>query len=460
MKKLLCILSVLLIIFQAVPLSSALVPEGMEGPKDTAQLAERLYKLMEEYPSGSYFTKNGQSCNGHVRGIANCIEVTAEQAGTAGNRQCFGFARMVFWHLYGKPFGHYNSAKNWLPNGSEMENVTTVWSADPGTRLQEEAVRQAFGSAMIGDFVQCGIPHSMTFLQMEEGGILVYDADYEMSTCRVLVHLVEWDVLIKWIRRYGMSYYRAVNYPQTVNHAPFSYEAFNGGNVANIKITAHPDAEPVLYHSPDLTGLELTYTYGSKVCTLTCTEKDTFQMSGAFGDRQLTSGSDDEYAPQITCIPASGNLVGSVQIRFLDTTAVLVCPVEKREPKLLSATGPTRIRYRVGDTFDPAGACITVLDEDLNTREFRDGDIRFSEVDFSKPGEYVVSMEAYGLSADPFTVTVIREEDPFSQSEEDPPVSGSVRILVTVLIVLAAAVLLLFGIRSVNRSKRKSRSRR
>ena len=381
-----------------------------DAPADTAEVRERILEVMERYPAGSYFTNDGGPCSGHNDSpsfsCANCRRVTAEEAGTEGNMQCFGFGRMVFWQVFGLAYPHYSSSENWKPSGREMKNVVQVWWGTPGTELDTSAVRQAFSFASVGDVVHTGLPHTMIFLQCESDGILVYDANFDMYTCRVQIHLISWRQLARWVKNNGMSVYRAADYPELGEYQPF---ALPGRDVGALEIVSAVNAGvPVNAAMTRFDGLSLTYEKGEIGCTLLCTGGTEFELTGSFGDMTVTANADGELSPHITVTAGSAPSPGRIRVEFLDAVAVLDGEVaEPFEPTILSYTCPSLLEYAEGEELCPSGASVTVFLESGETAVY-DGDaVTFIGFDSSRAGECLVFMEAHGLMTPPFAVTVI-----------------------------------------------------
>lgn len=392
-----------------------------DAPADVAEVCERLKRVMERYPSGSYFTNDGGPCSSHANSssfsCSNCRRVTAEEAGTEGNMQCFGFGRMVFWNVFGLAYPHYSSSENWKPSGREMKNVVQVWRSAPGAYLDTDAVRQAFLFASVGDVIHTGLPHTMVFLQCESDGILVYDANFDMYTCEVLVHVVTWRELARWGKNNGVSVYRAANYPELSEYGRFMLP---GRDVGLLTVTSPvSDEVPVNSAMTDFRGLSLTYSKGETRCTLSCMEGATFDVSGTFGEKTVAANDGGEFSPRITVTSGSAPNPGRIRVEFLDSVAVIDGEVgEPFEAEILSFTNPDVLEYTVGENIRTDGASVTVFLESGQTAVFSGGEIAFSGFDSSAPGEYSVFMEAHGLRTPPFVVTVL---EPPSQTASEPP---------------------------------------
>ena len=141
-----------------------------------------------------------------------------------GATQCFGFARMVFFFLYGKemPARYYSNARYQYrdENGvNKVGQLTGNFTAAPGQQL--------FAQAKIGDVIQASTTassgqHTMIFTGLTSKGITVYDCNAAVNGCAPGgCGINEWErsysELAKGTYGYGSSnggitIYRADNY--------------------------------------------------------------------------------------------------------------------------------------------------------------------------------------------------------------------------------------------------------
>lgn len=408
MKKIICLFIALLI----------LLPASLVSAEDTPTVAERLQAIMELYPSGSYFTKNGKACTDHPShssfSCANCKTVTAEEAGTEGNMQCFGFARAVFYQLFGLPYPHYDYRHRWRPKGDEMANVNQVWWAEPGFATTEEVVRQAFGAACLGDVVHSGLPHSMIFVEAHEDGILVYDANYDMYTCQVLLHEIGWAELVKWCVNYGMSIYRAANYPNLAysGHVdPPVYES------SHLEVVFMPE-NPYLYEGMrDFTGLTLYYEKGGVTAQFTCLGGGEFKSEGSFENASAFVNGDDGFGLRIRL---SAGEPGSMTVELLDASVTVECDVEEGPGIVVEKlVFPEKREYFIGEQPDFSGAALSYRAGDGSFKELTEDELDFQGFDTSRAGVVEVLMGFEGL--DPLYSFRIYVRDP---AQETAPVSS------------------------------------
>ena len=141
-----------------------------------------------------------------------------------GARQCFGFARMVFYFLYGK-----NMPANYYPNAcyqyQQNNGVNKVGQLTGNFTAAQ--VQQLFAQAKIGDVIQASTTassgqHTMIFTGLTSKGITVYDCNAAVNGCAPGgCGINEWErsysELAKGTYGYGSSnggitIYRADNY--------------------------------------------------------------------------------------------------------------------------------------------------------------------------------------------------------------------------------------------------------
>ncbi len=196
--------------------SSESTSSGKARKTDQSDVVAGLREIMKKYPSGSYFTKNGKACKSHPKyngdKCDNCKTATDEEAGTEGNIQCFGFVRVVFYSVFGVPYPHYSRSVRWKVEGEEIGNVVLLWENAKGKYVNTSGAKKLFSKAAIGDIIHCGLDHSMVYLASTEDGVLVYDANYDLVHCEILVHFISWSQTVSWAVNYGMSIYRSANY--------------------------------------------------------------------------------------------------------------------------------------------------------------------------------------------------------------------------------------------------------
>ena len=102
-----------------------------------------------------------------------------------GATQCFGFARMVFFFLYGKemPARYYSNARYQYRDENGVNKVGQLTGNFTAAQVQ-----QLFGQAKIGDVIQASTTassgqHTMIFTGLTSKGITVYDCNAAVTGC-------------------------------------------------------------------------------------------------------------------------------------------------------------------------------------------------------------------------------------------------------------------------------------
>ena len=141
-----------------------------------------------------------------------------------GATQCFGFARMVFFFLYGKemPARYYSNARYQYRDENGVNKVGQLTGNFTAAQVQ-----QLFAQAKIGDVIQASTTassgqHTMIFTGLTSKGITVYDCNAAVNGCAPGgCGINEWErsysELAKGTYGYGSSnggitIYRADNY--------------------------------------------------------------------------------------------------------------------------------------------------------------------------------------------------------------------------------------------------------
>ncbi len=104
-----------------------------------------------------------------------------------GAIQCFGFARMVFYLLYGKemPANYYSNARYQYKNENGVNMVGQLTGNFTAAQVQA-----LFAQAKIGDIIQASTTassgqHTMVFTGLTANGITVYDCNAAVNGCAV-----------------------------------------------------------------------------------------------------------------------------------------------------------------------------------------------------------------------------------------------------------------------------------
>ena len=141
-----------------------------------------------------------------------------------GSSECNGFARMVFYMLYGYDItGYLGYDRSVLQNEKNVVKVGQLKKTD----VTKDNLKTMFSKAKIGDFLQvCGSTygqHSAIILGVDDGGVTVYDCNWSLTEyCIISIHKFTWDNLVSlYSKPYvvngkeipnGVSIYRANNY--------------------------------------------------------------------------------------------------------------------------------------------------------------------------------------------------------------------------------------------------------
>ena len=174
-----------------------------ENYDSTESIKARLAAIKQKYPPNQGVTWKGD---------------------WGGARQCFGFARMVFYFLYGKdmPANYYPNACYQYQQNSGVNKVGQLTGNFTAAHVQ-----QLFAQAKIGDVIQASITassgqHTMIFTGLTSKGITVYDCNAAVNGCAPGgCGINEWErsysELAKGTYGYGSSnggitIYRADNY--------------------------------------------------------------------------------------------------------------------------------------------------------------------------------------------------------------------------------------------------------
>ena len=144
-----------------------------------------------------------------------------------GAIQCFGFARMVFYQLFGcnMPNRYYGNAKY---KYQSEENVDLVGQIS-GSSVTTDSAKNLLQHGKLGDIIQaCGSgnggQHTMVFVSADDNGVTVYDCNARLSASEPACVIHQWTIKWStWASYYGsgdsssengISLYRASNYAQ------------------------------------------------------------------------------------------------------------------------------------------------------------------------------------------------------------------------------------------------------
>ena len=144
-----------------------------------------------------------------------------------GAIQCFGFARMVFYQLFGcnMPNRYYGNAKY---KYQSEENVDLVGQIS-GSSVTTDSAKNLLQQGKLGDIIQaCGSgnggQHTMVLVSADDNGVTVYDCNARLSASEPACVIHQWTIKWStWASYYGsgdsssengISLYRASNYAQ------------------------------------------------------------------------------------------------------------------------------------------------------------------------------------------------------------------------------------------------------
>ena len=144
-----------------------------------------------------------------------------------GAIQCFGFARMVFYQLFG-----YNMPNRYVGGAKykyqSEENVNLVGQIS-GSTVTVSSIKNLLQQGKLGDVIQaCGAgnggQHTMIFVSADDNGVTVYDCNAKLSASEPACVIHQWTIKWSdWASYYGtsdsssengISLYRAANYAQ------------------------------------------------------------------------------------------------------------------------------------------------------------------------------------------------------------------------------------------------------
>ena len=219
-RSALCFLLVAATVLAYIPAFSVKGTAAVESPADIATIISRLETIKTgKYGVGKYFTENGKACTSHSS-TANCHKATAAEAGAAGCIQCFGFARYVFYQLFGKPLPiNYSNARkyefsaNSNPTYDFTGNVTVVGQS---TSADAAAWKSILSQALPGDVIQrsktpTSGQHTMIVESVDATGVQILDCNGTASLCKIDSRKMTWSDLAA--KGSYFTLYRAVNYP-------------------------------------------------------------------------------------------------------------------------------------------------------------------------------------------------------------------------------------------------------
>ena len=417
--------------------------ENTSGPDGVFSVRQRLSVIMQSYPDKSYFTDDGKACDHHLDCSlfedCNCKEVNEQEAGTPGNKQCYGFARFVFYNVFGLSYPHFNNKAYWkVMEEEEKNNVTELWSYEPKC-VDRSYVKELFSLCSVGDVIQWGLPHSMVFLEAGDDGVLVYDANFDMATCQVGVHLIDWKTMQKYIYTYGASAYRAANYPD-LDKKPSGV------------VTEKP-FKPLSVYGSDFYGLELFLDMGREQYKLSAIEDGLWKISdGLFFERIVGLSSEDEFALKLWLLGKGEQ--GSISLSFLNKN--LRIPAEVMVlPKLLEYGAPLKTQYRAGEPLSVEGAWIRYIDRNGIEKTVFCDQLEFSLFEPKTVGKQsvIVSFDGVAFSYELEVLPFEDEGDRHIAEEKREPHLVLTAVIMAAVLVFALLCFRLIQKQSLNEDK-------
>lgn len=168
-----------LIVISMLPMAAVESSAAVSAPSSATVLAQRMNAVKSgTYGVGKYFTTNGTACVGHNR----CKTPTAAEAGVAGAKQCFGYARYVFYQLFGLSLStqYYGSKRYEL---ADLGNIKQVGQRASST-VSATATKEILTKAYMGDVIQASQTpttkqHTMIVNSVSSTGVTVLECNWD-----------------------------------------------------------------------------------------------------------------------------------------------------------------------------------------------------------------------------------------------------------------------------------------
>ena len=236
-KRILSLVLALCLCLTMLPVVTMRAEAAVSAPTSASELSSRMNSIVNgTYGIGKYFRDNQSQacyfagstskCHGNHGGsyatndsYCNCKVATADIAGTAGGIQCFGYARYVFYQLFGLPISTYMTS-SYYALGSTA-NISTVGQCS--TTASSSNVSAIFGAAKMGDFIQArtssGGSHSMIVYSISSTQVTVLECNHD-GQCYIGTRSISWSSFASQYPKFTV--YRSNNYPggnATHNHS-------------------------------------------------------------------------------------------------------------------------------------------------------------------------------------------------------------------------------------------------
>lgn len=246
----------------------------------TNELSSRYQSVVNgKYGTGKYFRDDqskgccfpsGSACHNNHNfnfvddSYCNCKVATADIAGVAGGIQCFGYARYVFYQLFGLPVATSYSSDGYALGSTN--NVKTIGQVSSG--LTSSNVANVFSKAYLGDFIQTSYGssgrHSMIVESVSSNAVTVLECNHS-GRCAISRRTITFANFASAYK--GFSVYRATNHPGGTPVTPSTSYTIDTKYPTPISAYTIPTGQVKTYWS--VNGAEAGYIDGSSdLCTI------------------------------------------------------------------------------------------------------------------------------------------------------------------------------------------------
>jgi len=328
----------------------------------------------EDYPVGSFFTKNGKHCSCHNKGI-NCVasgsRCNCMRYWPTGVKstcevdllgvQCMGFARFCQWRLFGNlDYGSYG--EKYFTNILGGNVSSGKWTAN--------SLRASVLQAGLGAHIRVSSNHSLIVISISATGFTTYECNSPINgrQCMVFTRDWTWSSFYSYYKSSGLLY---INVPKEYVSVEVPDEYLPGTYI----ILADPWLN--IRSEPSTSGEKL-----GTLSTNTIVTVDSVKLV------------DDEiYWGHIE----HNGISGWISLEYANYLRVSVSSIN-----IISF--PTKQSYIRGETFDPTGLEVQAIFVDGTSRTVTD--YTLSGYDMNKAGNQTVKVSYAGFSAT-FPIEVI-----------------------------------------------------
>lgn len=322
---------------------------------------------LDEYPVGSFFTKNGQSCTCHNKGICvaakeskgcNCMRYWPSEAACEIDllsSQCWGFAEFCEYRAYGY-IDKTSSTKFYNAFGSKL--TAHSWTAN--------TVKEVFTEVGAGGHLRVG-GHSLFVISVSSTGFITYECNKSRTGAYCVVYTNTWT----WDSFYS---YRASNdilwyyMPKDVENDPI----------------VDPDNHDPGYYQVKASALNLRESPSTSSSRLTLIPNDTILFISEFNDAGTWGKTEYNGYTGWVSMDYVYHLTSTLKGIGIDTL-------------------PTKTAYYVGDEFSTDGMIVYATFVDGTTSDI--SGYTCSGYNMSKAGDYTVTVSYQGFTAT-FDITV------------------------------------------------------